>query len=72
MSADPARARFAAIQLARGGGALVALGGVLVVSHHVPLPGAWSDGLGNVLVVAGVGLFFVAPLMLARRWKSRG
>jgi hypothetical protein len=71
MSGDPARARFAIMQLARIAGALIALAGVVVVSHRLVLPVASGDGIGNALVIVGVVVFFVAPLMLARRWKSR-
>jgi len=67
---DPALPRFVALQLARLAGALVALLGVLVLSHRQPLLAQVPDALGDGLIVAGAVAFFAVPLALARRWKS--
>lgn len=67
---DPALPRFVALQLARLAGALVALLGVLVLSHRQPLLAHVPDALGDGLIVAGAVAFFAVPLALARRWKS--
>jgi len=68
---DPAAARFAVLQLVRLSGAVLVFVGVLIASGNV----AWLQGLpaavGYVLIGAGLIDFFVAPMLLARRWKSK-
>jgi drug/metabolite transporter (DMT)-like permease len=72
MSGDPALPRFVALQAARLAGALIALCGVVVLSHGQPVLAHVPDALGDGLIVAGALAFFVVPLALARRWKSHG
>ena len=68
---DPAAARFALLQLVRLSGALLAFAGVLIISGKV----GWLPKLpvvaGYVLLGLGLVDFFAAPVLLARRWKSR-
>ena len=68
---DPAAARFAVLQMVRLSGALLALGGVLIITGKVALLPRLPEAAGYVLIAAGLVDFFVAPLLLARRWKSR-
>ena len=72
MSGDPALPRFVALQVARLAGALVALFGVVVLSHGQPALVQVPDAMGDGLIVAGAIGFFAVPLALVRRWKSRG
>lgn len=64
--ADPARARFLFI----AGHRLV--GAVLVMLGMLAMQGAldWGKGLGKVLAITGLIVFFVVPLALARAWRS--
>lgn len=68
---DLAAARFAVLQLVRLSGAVLAFAGVLIASGKV----AWLPQLpavvGYVLIAAGMIDFFLAPMLLARRWKSK-
>lgn len=68
---DPAAARFAVLQMVRLSGALLALGGVLIITGKVAWLPRLPEAAGYVLIAAGLVDFFVAPLLLARRWKSR-
>lgn len=68
---DPAAARFAVLQLVRLSGALLALAGVLIISGKLVWLPKLPEPAGYVLIAAGLADFFVAPLVLARRWKSR-
>jgi len=68
---DPAAARFAVLQLVRLSGALLALAGVLIITGKVSWLPKLPEAAGYVLIAAGLVDFFVAPLFLARRWKSR-
>jgi hypothetical protein len=68
---DPAAARFAVLQLVRLSGALLALAGVLIITGKVTWLPRLPEAAGYVLIAAGLVDFFVAPLLLARRWKSR-
>jgi drug/metabolite transporter (DMT)-like permease len=71
MSHDPALPRFAALQLARLCGALIALAGVVILSHGIRSLARVPDPVGDGLIVVGAVVFFALPLALARRWKSR-
>jgi hypothetical protein len=71
MSRDPALPRFAILQVARFGGAALALLGVVILSHGQPALAHVPDALGDVLIVAGAIGFFAVPLILARKWKGR-
>jgi hypothetical protein len=66
---DPAAARYAVLQLARLSGALLALGGALVLSGNVSWLPQLPDAVGYALLVTGVADFFAVPVLLARRWK---
>lgn len=68
---DPAAARFGALQLVRLSGALLALAGVLIITGKVAWPPKLPEALGYGLVALGLADFFVAPMILARRWKSK-
>lgn len=63
---DPAMARFWMLQLMRLGGALLVLGGVLILGNKVPGPPL----LGYGLLVFGLFEFFAMPALLARRWRT--
>lgn len=63
---DPARARWAMLQLIRLGGLLFILGGMVVLSDVVSGPPV----LGIGLLLIGLFEFFFLPVMIARRWKS--
>ncbi len=68
MNDDPAKGRFIAIQLVRIGGVIMALLGLLVISHRLDLPGPF----GVVLFALGLFEALALPLILARRWRSGG
>ncbi|WP_421849565.1 hypothetical protein [Novosphingobium sp.] len=70
-SPDPAAARFAVLQLVRLSGAVLAFAGVLIASGNISWLHRLPEAAGYVLIGAGLLDFFVAPLFLARRWKSR-
>lgn len=64
---DPARPRFAAIQLVRVLGVAAVLVAVLALRGRLDLP-TWA---GWVLLPLGLACAFVAPLLLARKWRSK-
>lgn len=68
---DPAAARFAVLQLVRLSGALLALAGVLIASGKISWLPSLPEPAGYALIGAGLIDFFAAPMLLARRWKSR-
>ena len=70
MSGDPALPRFVALQVARLAGALIALSGVIVLSHGQPALARVPDALGDGLIVLGAVVFFAVPFALAKRWKT--
>ena len=70
-AADSAGARFAVLQMVRFSGALLALAGVLVISGKVSWLQGLPQALGYLLVGAGLIDFYVAPMLLARRWKTK-
>jgi hypothetical protein len=65
-SPDPARARFFAIQACRWVGMVVAIVGLLALNGR-GLP----QVTGYVLVPVGLIASMIAPVFLARRWRSR-
>lgn len=72
MSADPAEnakaaARFFVLQAVRLSGALLALGGMALLSGRL---GAIPPLVGYALVGVGLADFFAVPPLLAKRWKS--
>ena len=68
---DCAAARFAVLQLVRLTGAVLAFAGVLVVSGKATWLPQLPEGAGYVLIAIGMIDFFVPPMLLARRWKSK-
>ncbi|WP_296674912.1 hypothetical protein [Novosphingobium sp.] len=63
---DPAKQRFIVLQLLRLSGAFFALLGLLVVARRIDLPVI----AGYAFLIVGFVDLFVAPLLLAKRWKS--
>ena len=63
---DPAKARFLFIAAHR------LVGAALVVLGMLAMQGAldWGKGLGKVLAITGLIVFFVVPLFLARAWRT--
>lgn len=61
-----ARGRYLALNAARLGGLAVTLIGLAGVRDVVPMPYLVSVAL----TLAGIGAFFFAPPMMAKRWKS--
>lgn len=61
-----AKHRYAILNLVRIGGLGLVLLGIAIARNIVPLPYL----LGVVLAVAGLLGFFIAPTLLARRWKA--
>ncbi|HST35089.1 MAG TPA: hypothetical protein VLK25_00455 [Allosphingosinicella sp.] len=62
------RNRFIAINLVRIGGTVVALLGILLWQSDSFVEGGTI--LGFPLALAGLAISFVAPLQLARRWRT--
>ena len=68
---DPAGARFAVLQMVRLSGAVLAFAGVLIIAGKVSWLPRLPEAAGYVLIAVGLADFFVAPMLLARRWKSK-
>lgn len=66
MSSDPARARFAVMQLARLAGVALAIAGLMVLRQRIEMPQA----AGWIMLVAGLADAFLVPRLLARKWRS--
>lgn len=62
------RNRFIAINLVRIGGTVVALLGILLWQSDTFVEG--GSILGFPVALAGLAISFVAPLQLARRWRT--
>ena len=63
---DPAKARFYFIGFHRLLGAVLALLGLLVIEDRID----WPTKLGYGLLVLGLFDVFVAPILLARLWRT--
>lgn len=63
---DPARARFYFIAAHRLIGAALVVLGMLAIERALD----WGKGLGKVLAITGLIVFFVIPLFLARAWRT--
>ena len=65
-ASDPAKARFYFLAAHR------VIGAVLVILGMLAMQGAldWGKGLGKVLAITGLIVFFVVPLFLARAWRT--
>lgn len=63
---DPAKGRFFFLAAHR------LIGAALVVPGMLAMQGAldWGKGIGKVLAITGLIVFFVVPLVLARAWRS--
>ena len=66
MSRDPARARFAAINLARLAGVALVLVGMLAANGKIGL----ARPFPYVLLGLGLFLVFLVPAWLIRRWRT--
>lgn len=66
MNDDQAKGRFLAIQLIRLTGVGLTLFGLLIIARKIDLP----IEAGYVLFVIGLIDALIAPILLARRWKS--
>ena len=64
---DPALRRFWLLNALRLAGLIAVLIAIAGLGDRIAMPQA----LAAALLVSGVGLFFVAPMMIARRWKKR-
>ena len=64
---DPALAKFLLLNVIRIAGLLAVLAGIAGLGDKLPMP-QWLAAAG---VVLGVGLFFIVPMFVARRWKGR-
>lgn len=72
MTGNATPRRFALLQLVRLAGALLALAGVVVLSHGNALLRPLPDWLGSAMVVAGAAGFFALPVLIVRHWKRHG
>jgi len=67
---DPAAARFAIIQLVRFGGVALVLLGLAIQSGRVAALAEIPAMVGYVFIAVGLVDVFVAPALLARRWRT--
>lgn len=63
---DPAKARFYFLAAHRLVGAVLVILGMLAIEGALD----WGKGLGKVLAITGLIVFFVVPLFLARAWRT--
>jgi hypothetical protein len=68
VSDDPARGRFAAMQLARLAGVALVIAALLVLRQRIDLP----EAAGWIMLLSGLAGAFLAPQLLARKWRSGG
>jgi hypothetical protein len=66
MTDDRAPQRFYLLQLARLGGVVLVVIGLIATQGRLGLP----EAAGYVLLLAGIAEFFVVPRLLARKWRS--
>ncbi|MFV0644441.1 MAG: hypothetical protein ACK5NN_08070 [Sphingomonadaceae bacterium] len=66
MSKDPAAGRFAILSLLRLLGAVLVMLGILAVRQRLGLP----EEAGYLMLGTGLICFFIAPQILARRWRT--
>ena len=67
---DSAGARFAIIQLARFSGVALVLLGLAIQSGRVAALDGVPAAVGYVFIAVGLIDVFVAPALLARRWRT--
>ena len=65
---DPARGRFAALNLTRLIGAASVVAGMLIAKGSI-LPDV-PQWVGYVLIANGLVDFFVIPVIMVRRWRT--
>lgn len=65
-SGDPAKGRFYFIAAHRLAGAALIVLGMLAMEGALE----WGKGLGKVLAITGLIIFFIVPLFLARAWRT--
>lgn len=68
MNEDQVKARFLALQLIRLAGVGLTLFSLLIIARRIALP----IEAGYVLFVIGLFAAMLAPILLAKRWKSGG
>ncbi|WP_126172091.1 hypothetical protein [Altericroceibacterium xinjiangense] len=66
VSDDVARNRWLTIQAVRFSGIAMVLAGILIVRQVIDAPPA----IGWLLLVPGLAAAFLAPTLLAKRWRS--
>ncbi|MBT2134587.1 hypothetical protein KK137_09595 [Croceibacterium sp. LX-88] len=66
VSDDAALGRWMVIILARLGGAVMTVVGLLITAERLPAP-QW---IGYPLVFVGLFVVFMVPQLLARKWRS--
>ena len=66
VSEDVARGRWLVINAVRISGVAMVVIGLLIVQAVIPAPAA----AGYLLIAVGLVDVFVAPLLLARKWRS--
>jgi hypothetical protein len=64
---DPAKARFYFIAFHRVLGAALVVLGLMVIEGRID----WPEKLGYAFLVLGLVDVFIAPLALARLWRTR-
>ena len=67
---DPARGRFAMMQVARLVGVFLVLFGILLQDGRIALLRDAPRFVGYLPMIAGMAIVFVMPVYLARRWRS--
>ena len=63
------RNRFILVNLTRIGGTIIVLIGLVIWNSDWLRPGGWME-LGLGLAVVGLAISFLAPVALARRWRT--
>jgi hypothetical protein len=65
-SDETARNRWLVINLARFTGVLLVLAAIMILTRAVDLP----EWVGYLILAAGLAGIFLAPLHLARKWRT--
>ena len=65
-SPDTAMKRFWLLNILRLAGLALVLLGIAALGERIDLP----RPAAALLLAAGVGVFFILPMMVARRWKA--
>ncbi|MDT0574643.1 hypothetical protein RM533_00430 [Croceicoccus sp. F390] len=67
---DPAASRFLAIQMVRIAGVSLTVYALLVLRSRAPWPASVPVWFAAILLLTGLLGAFIAPQLLARRWRS--